>query len=51
MTRIKDPDEDDWGKLERVLKYLKGTWNLKLNLSRDKVSLTNWYVDALFAVQ
>jgi hypothetical protein len=24
-TRVKSPDEDDWGKLKRVLKYLNGT--------------------------
>ncbi len=24
-TRVKVPDEDDWGKLKRVLKYLNGT--------------------------
>jgi hypothetical protein len=22
MTRVKHPDEDDWGKLKRILKYL-----------------------------
>jgi len=29
-TRVKNPDEDDWGKLKRVLKYLNGTRYLKL---------------------
>jgi hypothetical protein len=29
-TRVKSPDEDDWGKLKRVLKYLNGTRYLKL---------------------
>ncbi len=29
-TRVKSPDEDDWGKLKRVLKYLNGTKYLKL---------------------
>ncbi len=24
-TRVKEPDEDDWGKLKRVLKYLNRT--------------------------
>jgi hypothetical protein len=24
-TRVKAPDQDDWGKLVRVLKYLNGT--------------------------
>ena len=31
-TWVKGPDEDDWGKLKRVLKYLKGTQFLKLTL-------------------
>jgi hypothetical protein len=29
-TRVKSPDEDDWEKLKRVLKYLNGTRYLKL---------------------
>ena len=29
-TRVKSPDEDDWGKLKRMLKYLNGTRYLKL---------------------
>jgi hypothetical protein len=31
-ARVKDPDEDNWGKLKRVLKYLNGTKHLKLKL-------------------
>ncbi len=45
-TRVKQPDEDDWGKLRRVLKYLNGTRNLKLTLSADSMSSIHWYVDA-----
>ena len=26
-TRLKSPDEDDWGKLKRVIKYLNATKN------------------------
>ncbi len=29
-TRVKSPDNDDWGKLKHVLKYLNGTKYLKL---------------------
>ena len=36
-TRVKKPDEDDWGKLRRVLKYLKGTKHMKLTLSVDSL--------------
>ena len=31
-TRVKKPDEDDWGKLRRCLSYLKGTRYMKLTL-------------------
>jgi hypothetical protein len=31
--RVQEPDEDDWGKLKRVLKYLNGMRYLKLTLS------------------
>ncbi len=45
-TRVKDPDKDDWGKLVRVLKYLNGTWIMKLILSADEMNFTiNWYID------
>jgi len=44
-TRVKSPDEDDWGKLKRVLKYLNGTKYLKLRLTVDNMSVLKWYVD------
>ena len=44
-TRVKSPDEDDWGKLKRVLKYLNGTKYLKLQLSVDDLGLLNWFAD------
>jgi hypothetical protein len=44
--RAQAPDEDDWGKLKRVLKYLKGTRCLKLILSTDAMNFTiHWYID------
>jgi hypothetical protein len=45
-TRVKAPDEDDWGKLVRVLKYINGTRYMKLILSADEMNVTvHWYVD------
>jgi hypothetical protein len=44
-TRVKNPDEDDWGKLKRVLKYLNGTKYLKLNLSVENLGVLKWFVD------
>jgi hypothetical protein len=46
-TRVKSPDEDDWGKLKQVLKYLNGTKYLKLRLCVDNLGLLKWFVDAL----
>jgi hypothetical protein len=45
-TCVKTPDEDDWGKLKRLPKYLFGTRFLKLTLSADSLSILQWYVDA-----
>jgi hypothetical protein len=45
-TWVKVPDEDDLGKLKCVLKYLNGTWNLKLTLLADSLSILHWYIDA-----
>jgi hypothetical protein len=44
-TQVRKPDEDDWGKLKRVLKYLNGTKYLKLNINVDDLGLLKWYVD------
>ena len=44
--RVQAPDEDDWGKLKRVLNYLKGTRYLKLILGADAMNFTiHWYID------
>ena len=48
-TRVKRPDEDDWGKLKRVLKYLNGT-QLKLTIQPWKLDVVKWFVDASYAI-
>ena len=48
-TRAKAPDEDDWGRLKRVLKYLKGTIGLKLTLSVDDMSIIKWWINTSYA--
>ncbi len=50
-TWVKAPDEDDWGKLKRFLKYLKGTCSLKLTLAADSLTILHWYVDASHQIQ
>ncbi len=39
------PDEEDWGKLKQVVKYLNGTKHLKLTLTVESLRLLKWYVD------
>ena len=46
---MKSPDEDDWGKLKRVLRYLNGTVDLGLCLGIEDIGLVRWYVDASYA--
>jgi hypothetical protein len=49
-TRVICPDEDDWGKVKRLLGYLKGTLHMPLILSADLLTLLRWWVDAAYAV-
>jgi hypothetical protein len=48
--RVRDPNQADWEKLMRVLKYLNGTKGENLTLSADILRVVKWYVDASFAV-
>ena len=43
--RVKTPDEDDWGKLKWVLKYLNGTKYLTLKISVEDLGILKWHVD------
>eukprot|EP01040_Poterioochromonas_malhamensis_P008527 gene8527-9228_t len=49
-TRVQDPDEDDQKKLERLVKYLKGTRELVLTLEADDLTQIHVYIDASYAV-
>ncbi len=49
-TRVKDPDEDDWVKLQCILKYLHGTVYLSSTLDASQMTLVRWWVDASFAI-
>ena len=44
-TRVKKPDEYDWEKLKRALKYLNGTRRLKLTLMIYSMGVIKWFVD------
>ncbi len=44
--RVKEPDDDYWGKLKRVLIYLKGMKYMKLTITVNDLSVVRWWVDA-----
>jgi hypothetical protein len=49
-ARVKVFDEDDWGKVKRVLGYLKGMLHMPQILSVDSLTFVQWGVDAVYAV-
>jgi hypothetical protein len=49
-TRVKQPDDDDYKELTRVMKYLRGSPNLPLILEGSNIGVVNWWFDASFAV-
>jgi hypothetical protein len=44
-THVREPDEDDWKKLQRMIRYIRGTLTLPLILSADGTSIIKWWVD------
>jgi hypothetical protein len=49
-TRVQAPDQDDYKKLGRVVKYLRGTIDMPLTLEADSSHIIKWWIDASFAV-
>ena len=49
-TRVRSPDDDDWKKLGRVIKYLRLNKHLPLTLRADDARVMKWWIDASFAV-
>jgi Reverse transcriptase (RNA-dependent DNA polymerase) len=49
-TRVKGPDDDDYKKLRRVMRYLRATKDMPLTLEADHTHVLKWWVDASFAV-
>jgi hypothetical protein len=45
-TQVRLPDKDDWGKVKRVLGYLKDTLHMPLILLADLLMLSQWWVVA-----
>ncbi len=49
-TRVQKPNEEDWYKLVRMIKFLYGTPDDCLIIKPDKINVVKWYADAAFAV-
>ena len=49
-TRVREPTEDDYVKLTRVIRYLRGTIYLPLVVGWDASGTLLWSIDASFAV-
>ena len=47
--RVKYPEKDDWGKLKRVIKCIKGTLGVNMNLIEYRLSVIKWWVYASFS--
>jgi len=50
MTRVRNPNQDDWMKLVRMMKFLKQTQKDQLTLKSDGSCTLKWHVDAAFAI-
>ena len=45
-TRVRNPEEDYWRNLRRVLSYLDATINsVKLHLNSNELNVVHWWVD------
>ena len=49
-TRVLCPDDDDWTKLVRLIRYLRATPTLPLILSSDSTNIVKCWVDDYFGV-
>ena len=48
-TRVRNPDEDDWKKILRVISYLDAIINsVKLHLSANGLNVVHWWVDGSY---
>ena len=48
--RVQAPDEDDYKKLARVIKYVRRTKFLRLKIEANRLDQNHWFIDGAFAV-
>ena len=49
-SRLNCPDEDDFKKLSRLIRYLRHTLYMCLVLGKDEMESVRWWIDASYAV-
>ena len=49
-SRLNNPNEDDYKKLTRLVRYLRGTKDLILTLCAKHDGIVRWWIDASYAV-
>jgi TPP-dependent 2-oxoacid decarboxylase len=47
---VKEPNENNWFKLSKVIGFLKSTMNDELTIEANDYGNITWYVDAAFGV-
>ena len=48
--RVNEPDEDDYKKLARAMKYIRRTKFLRLTIEAEYLDQNHWFIDGAFAV-
>jgi hypothetical protein len=51
VTRVTEPNEGDWKKLVKMMKYLKATEDDVPCMSANETGMIKWHVDAAFVIQ
>jgi hypothetical protein len=49
-TWVRKPDKDDWKKLQRIIRYLRGTLALPLKLTANGTSIIRWWANGSHGV-
>ena len=49
ITRVRDPDEDNWGKINHLIRYVRQNINMSLILRADSLKIIKWLVDVSYA--
>ena len=51
IVRVKEMEKDEWESLKKLLKYLKGTRAMNINLTVESLYVIIWWVDTSYSAQ